>query len=251
MTTHATPQRLRAPQRAVDGPAGNARLTAWAGSTLIVLLAVEGLTLLLGVRQVLSMHVFVGTLLIGPVVLKLASTGYRFVRYYTRNPEYVRSGPPKPLLRMLAPFLVVATVALLGSGVGLILAPASWQGPLRFLHSASFAGWIVLAAVHVLAYLPRLAQLMAHDLGAARAVGAGRWVGAGAGVGPDEGVGADAGVGADEGVGAGRGTGAAAHGMVARVSALGACLAFGLVLAALLVQRAQPWLQLFGRHHHH
>ena len=37
---------------------------------------------------------FLGVLLIGPVALKLASTGYRFVRYYTSEPRYRRKGPP-------------------------------------------------------------------------------------------------------------------------------------------------------------
>ena len=54
------------------------------GAVLIVLLAVIGLTII-ALRPLLSVHLFVGMLLIGPVALKLCSTGYRFVRYYTAN----------------------------------------------------------------------------------------------------------------------------------------------------------------------
>ena len=45
-------------------------------------------------RGLLGPHMFIGLVLIGPVALKLASTGYRFVRYYTGAPVYVAKGPP-------------------------------------------------------------------------------------------------------------------------------------------------------------
>jgi hypothetical protein len=84
----------------LGGAAGNARLTAPVGAVLLVLLAVEGATIpFLG--SLLSMHIFVGMLLLGPVALKLASTGYRFSRYYGRAREYVEAGPPAPLMRVL------------------------------------------------------------------------------------------------------------------------------------------------------
>ena len=63
----------------LGGTDGNERLTANAAVVLIVLLAVEGATLL-SLRSLLPVHVFVGMLLIPPVALKLASTGYRFLR---------------------------------------------------------------------------------------------------------------------------------------------------------------------------
>ena len=88
---------------------------------LLALLAVEGVTIL-AIRQLLSLHVFIGLLLIPPVALKLAVTGYRFVRYYTRDVEYVRKGPPMLLMRMLvAPGLVVATFGVFASGVALLI----------------------------------------------------------------------------------------------------------------------------------
>ena len=91
-----------------DPTAGNERLTATAGAILLVLLAVEGVTIL-SIRQLLSVHMIVGLLLIPPVLLKLASTGYRFLRYYAGDPEYVAKGPPHLAMRLLAPLLVVAT----------------------------------------------------------------------------------------------------------------------------------------------
>src|ERR1019366_7020398 len=100
------------------GATGNERLTAATGATLIVLLAVIGVTIV-RLRPLLSVHLFVGMLLIGPVLLKLGSTGYRFVRYYTHNPSYRRKGPPPAALRMIAPIVVISTVVVLASGVAL------------------------------------------------------------------------------------------------------------------------------------
>ena len=59
------------------GPEVNERLTTVTGAILIVLLAVIGFTIP-QLRQFIWMHLFVGLLLIGPVLLKMASTGYRF-----------------------------------------------------------------------------------------------------------------------------------------------------------------------------
>ena len=64
----------------MGGARGNALLTSLLGAVLLVLLAVEGATIPL-IHQLLSVHVFVGLLLLGPVALKLGSTGYRFARY--------------------------------------------------------------------------------------------------------------------------------------------------------------------------
>src|SRR5271156_6514170 len=106
---------------AAGGTAGNERLTAVTGAVLIVLLAVIGVTII-SISQLLWVHLFVGMLLIGPVVLKLGSTGYRFVRYYTGNPRYRRVGPPPTLLRVIAPIVVLTTIVVLVSGVALLFA---------------------------------------------------------------------------------------------------------------------------------
>ena len=82
-------------RRLLGGAVGNNRLTSLLGVILLVGLAVEGATIP-SIRSLLSVHIFVGMLLLGPVAVKLASTGYRFARYYTGSVEYVRLGPPLP-----------------------------------------------------------------------------------------------------------------------------------------------------------
>ena len=137
----------------LGGAAGNVRLTSLIGVVLLVLLAVEGATIP-AIHRLLSVHVFVGMLLLGPVAAKLGSTGYRFVRYYTRGVEYVRLGPPAPLMRVLvAPLLVLSTLSLFGSGVALLAVPHG--GLVLGLHKASFVVWFGAMSVHVLAYTVR------------------------------------------------------------------------------------------------
>src|SRR5260221_12099056 len=101
-----------------SGVVGNERLTALAGAVLLVLILVEIVSAAY-LHALLPIHVFVGVLLAGPLVVKLGSTGYRFLRYYTKSPAYVRSGPPRLLLRLLAPPVLVPTPPVVGSGVGL------------------------------------------------------------------------------------------------------------------------------------
>src|SRR5207244_1915793 len=127
---------------------GNERLTALAGAVLLVLILVE-LVSSANLHALLPIHIFVGVLLAGPLVVKLGSTGYRFLRYYTQSPAYVRSGPPRLPLRVLASLLVVTTLAVVGSGIGLVVAGPAQAGLLRRLHSVSAVLWLALIAVHV------------------------------------------------------------------------------------------------------
>src|SRR3954451_15996069 len=136
--------------------AGNERLTATVGAILLVLLAVEGVTIL-SIGQLLSFHIVVGLLVIPPVLLKLASTGYRFLRYYAGDRDYVAKGPPHLLMRLLAPLLVVSTLTVLGSGVLLLaFGPGQHRDLLLGVHKASFVVWGVLFGLHFLVYAPRL-----------------------------------------------------------------------------------------------
>jgi hypothetical protein len=100
-------------------PDGNERLTAAVGVLVLIPVLVEVATVLFGVHTFMSWHVFVGLALIPVVVLKLLSTGWRFVRYYMRSHPYVVHGPPQTATRLLAPLFVVATVVLFGSGVAM------------------------------------------------------------------------------------------------------------------------------------
>ena len=143
-----------------DPTSRNERLTATTATVLLVLLAVEGFTIL-SVRQMLSAHIIVGLLLIPPVVLKLATTGYRFFRYYTGNAAYVAKGPPHIAMRLLAPLLVLSTLTVLGTGVALLaLGPAHHRDILLGLHKASFLVWFGVMSVHVLVYAPRLPRAL-------------------------------------------------------------------------------------------
>jgi hypothetical protein len=143
------------------GPPGNERLTTSTGLVLLVLLAVETLTTL-SLRSYLPVHIFLGLLLLPPVALKLASTGWRFLRYYSRNDAYRHEGPPRLLLRVLAPLLVASTLTLFGSGVALIVV-GHGGGLLLSVHAVSFGVWGVLMIVHVLSYITRTLRLGPAD----------------------------------------------------------------------------------------
>jgi hypothetical protein len=142
----------------VGGSAGNEHLTLGVAAALLVLLAVEGATLF-NVRSLLTVHAFVGMLLIPVVALKAASTGWRFLAYYRGGEEYVKRGPPQVVLRMLvAPVLMLTTVILFGTGV-VLLARNQTSGTIVGLHKASFVIWLGAAGLHVLAHLLRLPGL--------------------------------------------------------------------------------------------
>lgn len=144
-----------------DGVAANARLTGAIAAALLVLLAAEGATIPF-IGQLLGPHVFIGMLLIPPVLLKMGSTGYRFARYYTHDGPYVAKGPPAIALRVLAPGVVLTTLALFGTGVALLIAgPPS--DTLVFAHKLSFIAWVALMTLHVLGHLLEVPKLALAD----------------------------------------------------------------------------------------
>ena len=205
----AAPKAVRVSRLFRGGTEGNARLTATTGVVLLALLAVEGVTIL-AIRPLLSLHIFIGLLLIPPVALKLGVTGYRFVRYYTRDLEYVRKGPPMLLMRMLvAPGLVVATFGVFATGVTLLIVGPG-EGIVLGLHKASFVVWGVAFALHVLVYALRVPRLVAAD-----------W---------------------------GRGT--RTTGAALRVGILAVSLVLGLTIAIAALPAAGPWHHWRGGEHH-
>jgi hypothetical protein len=145
-----------------SGVIGNERLTALAGAVLFVLMVVELVTVA-NLRAGLPLHALIGVLLAGPLVVKLGSTGYRFLRYYTRSPAYVRKGPPRLPLRILAPLLLVTTLVVIGSGIGLVVTGPLHPGPLLLVHGMSTLLWLPLIAIHVFAYLWRVPRLVVDD----------------------------------------------------------------------------------------
>ena len=148
--------------RAMISAEGNERLTAWTGAALLVGFAVEGYTVL-DVHWYLTWHIAIGLALLVPVALKIGSTGYRFARYYSGSPAYRRKGPPRIVLRVLGPFLILNTLAVLLTGVAIMFA-GSYRHPIQELHKLSFITWFGLMSIHVLAYVWRLPKLMWADL---------------------------------------------------------------------------------------
>jgi len=136
-------------------PDGNERLTATVGLVLIVLTVIELATIVFGLGQFLSLHVFIGFVLIPPVLLKLASTGWRFTRYYARHEAYRSKGAPQIVMRLLAPLLVAATVVLFASGVAMGVLHGNWLSVARRLHGPASVAWMILLGLHVLMYLKR------------------------------------------------------------------------------------------------
>ena len=98
----------------------------------------------------------------------MASTGYRFMRYYGGNRVYREKGPPETWLRLLAPGVVLTTVIVFVTGVLLMFAGPAHRNPLLELHKVGFIVWVVLTALHVLGHLPAVARLFGINVNAGR-----------------------------------------------------------------------------------
>lgn len=143
----------------------NTTLTALTGLLLFALLAIEGVTVPF-VGRLFTLHVFIGWVLVPPILLKISSTSYRFIMYYSGNERYVKAGPPKPLLRILGPVIVLFTTLLMWSGVEMVLlGPNSSSTRLwSTIHKASFIIWFVIMAVHVLSYFLKAGSFAWPDI---------------------------------------------------------------------------------------
>jgi len=152
-------------------------MTALAGAVLLVLILVE-LVSSASLHTLLPIHIFVGMGLSVPLAVKLGSTGYRFLRYYTRVPAYVRRGPPHLALRVLAPLLIATTLVVIGSGIGLVVTGPAQAGPLLPMHNLSVLVWLSIIAIHVFAYIWRTPRLVADDWRkqSGRSLTPGRWL---------------------------------------------------------------------------
>lgn len=212
--SRAYPAQAHAKRLTGGGTAGNERLTTAVGAALIILLAMLGLTIL-RIHGLLSEHLFLGMLLVPPVLLKLSSTGYRFVRYYTADPQYRRKGPPPAALRMLAPLVVLSTVVVFSSGIALLFAGPSSRATLLPIHKLSFFAWLALMALHVLGHLPAMPATLRADYGSSRELSGD------------------------------------VTGRTGRIVALAGALVAGLVLAVLAIPQFGPWLHDSGLFHHH
>jgi hypothetical protein len=140
----------------LGGAEGHELLTCAIAIVLSVLLALEGLTVV-HMTGLVSEHMFLGIVLIPPLALKLGSTGYRAVRYYTRSRPYRALGPPRLPLRLLAPPLVASTLGLFATGVMLLIAGHK-SNTLLEVHKVSFIVFVVLFIPHFVAYVPRVVR---------------------------------------------------------------------------------------------
>jgi hypothetical protein len=212
--TELSSEQSRAGRITGGGTTGNERLTSATGGVLLALLAVLGVTII-QIGSLLWLHLFLGMLLIGPVALKLASTGYRFARYYTGSPAYRHEGPPAALLRAMGPILIISTVAVFATGVALLFAGPSSRDTLLPIHKVTFIAWLAFMALHVLAHLPPILPALRADYGRR----------------PDLGI--------------------EVTGRSGRVLALAGALTAGLVLAVLVIPEFGPWVHDSGLFHHH
>jgi hypothetical protein len=152
---------IAVPRRRLGGSAGNELLTIATAVVLTLLLAAEGVTLLnLGALR--TPHMVLGLVLIPPLAVKLASTGYRMVRYYSGALTYREKGAPLLPLRILAPVLVAATLGIFASGVALLI-HGHRSDTLMMVHKTSFIVWSGLFALHFLGHLPRVLRSLAAD----------------------------------------------------------------------------------------
>jgi hypothetical protein len=202
------PRRTRRPR---DPTEGNARLTASTAAVLFVLLAAEGMTIL-QVHRLITPHVFIGMLLVPPILLKIGSTFWKFARYYLGDPAYRQKGPPLLALRLLGPLVVIFTLTVIGSGIALLLGPFSWRSSALLVHKASFILWLGVLTLHVLGHLLDTARLAPRD-----------WL---------------------------RHTRHQVDGAGARQWSIAISIACGLILAVVVVPKVGPWLAagLVGHH---
>jgi hypothetical protein len=166
------------------------------------------------IGQLLWLHLFLGMLLIGPLALKLASAGYRFVRYYSGDAAYRRKGAPALLPRLLGPGVVRSTLIVFASGVALLLAGPSSRDTLLPIHKVTFFFWLAFIGLHVLLHLPSILPALRADYGREHITGD-------------------------------------VTGRSGRVLALGGALVAGAVLAVLLIPEFAAWVNASGDLHGH
>lgn len=138
----------------------NERLTALAGAVLLVGFIID-LYATTDLNKLIMVHIFIGALLAGPLIVKLSSVGYRFFSYYGKSPAFIAKGPPNVWLRLLAPFLILVTLTLFLSGVALALEGGPTNRLIFLIHAGSAAIWIPLIVVHVYAHIHQVPRAVA------------------------------------------------------------------------------------------
>ena len=182
------------------------------------------------IGRLLTLHVFLGMLLLGPVALEAGSVGAGSSATTRGASRTGAKGRQCSLLRLIGPVIMLLTACVFCSGIMLAVAgPGDGnRGPLWLtVHRIGFIAWAFFITIHVLAYVWRLPRLLAAEArGAAMPQG-------------DTDGHAAAGRHARRAmeVLGGRGT---------RLALLTASLLAGLVIALLTVHLAGNWEQSFG-----
>jgi hypothetical protein len=94
---------------------------------------------------------------------KLLATTYRAVRYYMGSTKYRAAGPPDWPARIMAPFLIAATVVAMETGVEMWLAN-NQDRPWSTIHTDSVLILGGLVGLHILIYLPKALGTALRDV---------------------------------------------------------------------------------------
>jgi hypothetical protein len=145
------------------GVEANRRLTAVVGALQIGVLTLVGLSgVVFGWSP--GLHFFLGFAAIPLTLVKLATTGWRFLSYYLlRSPPYRAAGPPAPLPRLLGPVVVVSAMVAFVSGVVLFFLGAD-RGRLATVHTYSAVLFGLAVTLHAAIHLRTAYQVSLDDL---------------------------------------------------------------------------------------
>jgi hypothetical protein len=139
----------------------NRALTSWAGLLLLPGLAVVALSgLVFG--NYWQLHYIAGLSLIPLLLVKLGSTTYRALSYYTRRAMYRAAGAPEWVGRLLAPALIASTIIAMATGIWMWSQHSEAQ-PWAKLHVLSVLAMGACVGLHVLLRTPISLQAVTTD----------------------------------------------------------------------------------------
>jgi hypothetical protein len=114
-------------------------------------------------------NLFLGLAVIGPVALKLASTGYRFCALLHPRPGLPAQGSTDPGAARAgaAGHIPDRSAARYGGGT-VVRRPRC--GPLGEAHKICFIAWITFTAIHVLGHLPEILRVLSSSTDSRRQI---------------------------------------------------------------------------------
>jgi len=161
---------------AIPVAVANSRLTAILDLTLLILFALQVVTVLAGVRSVLTWHVVLGLILLPPVGLKLTSVTWRMVSYHRGRDGFRRHHPTAAGAAGSGPVPRQAHRDPAGQWHYPARRVPGWaQSPALLVHQVSFYAWLAAAVVHIVPHSLQAVHLARRDW--ARRVGGARRVG--------------------------------------------------------------------------